>query len=273
MPRPRSNPLGCCAAPSHPSSRVYTPQDHQATLWRGRTGSSSIRGPFCAPSRGRSPPAPAPHSCAAFGAVLVRWGCRVAIATRPFSVPSPFGAVGCCSRFFLFAVLFSAWFPHPCMHAQQHCIAICLGAVRCSRPVPPPSCDVALCGPWPCQVGAPPSRPSHLSLRCCTFIFFLSSTPSPPLCLLPALLVLFSCCVCSPLVVPAPWLYLARFHAPQGFCPVFRPVGRPGLPRQTPLQGDCPFVLPRRPPLHQFPDGRAARLVRLYAGHRHGVSL
>ena len=25
VPRPRSNPLGCCAAPSHPSSRVYTP--------------------------------------------------------------------------------------------------------------------------------------------------------------------------------------------------------------------------------------------------------
>ena len=25
VPRPRPNPLGCCAAPSHPSSRVYTP--------------------------------------------------------------------------------------------------------------------------------------------------------------------------------------------------------------------------------------------------------
>ena len=27
--RPRSNPLGCCAAPSHSSSRVYTPPGHQ----------------------------------------------------------------------------------------------------------------------------------------------------------------------------------------------------------------------------------------------------
>ena len=29
VPRPRPNPLGCCAAPSHPSSRVYTPPGRQ----------------------------------------------------------------------------------------------------------------------------------------------------------------------------------------------------------------------------------------------------
>ena len=29
MPRPRPNPLGCCVAPSHPSSRVYTPPGRQ----------------------------------------------------------------------------------------------------------------------------------------------------------------------------------------------------------------------------------------------------
>ena len=46
------------------------------------------------------------------------------------------------------------------------------------------------------------------------FFFFLSSPPSPPLCFLPAPLLLFSCSVCSPLAVPAPWWYLARFHAP-----------------------------------------------------------
>ena len=121
--------------------------------------------------------------------------------------------------------------------------------------------------------GARPSLATQpFSRRCCTFFFFLSSPPSPLLCLLPALLVLFSCSVCSPLVVPAPWLYLARPHAPLGFCPVFRPVGRPGRPPQTPLRGDSPFVLSRWPPPHQFPDGRAGRPVRLNAGHRHGAS-
>ena len=143
VPPPRPDPLGCRAAPSHPSSRVYTPPDRQqpcgagpldphrsgdrfvrlarvapfqpfslvprprpnpsgllcgpipslipclyptrppGTLWRGPTGSSSIQGPFCAPSRGLSPPAPAPHSCAASHAVLVPWGRRLALATRP----------------------------------------------------------------------------------------------------------------------------------------------------------------------------------------------
>ena len=81
----------------------------------------------------------------------------------PFSVPSPCGAAGCCSRFFFPAVLFAAWFPPPCMHAQQHCIATFLGSARCSRPVPPPSCGAALGGPRPCQVGAPPSRHSLLA--------------------------------------------------------------------------------------------------------------
>ena len=36
-----------------------------ATLWRGPTGSSSIRGPLRAPSMGRSLPAPVPFPCAA----------------------------------------------------------------------------------------------------------------------------------------------------------------------------------------------------------------
>ena len=132
------------------------------------------------------------------------------------------------------------------------------------------------CGPWlsPAMPGERPSLATQpFSSRCCTCIFFLSFPPSPPLCLLPALLVLFSCSVYSPLIVPAPWLYLARPHAPLGFCPVFRPVGRLGRPSQTPLRGESPVVLSRRPPLHQFPDGRAGWPVRLNAGHRHGASL
>ena len=110
----------------------------------------------------------------------------------------------------------------------------------------------------------PGERPSlatqPFSPRCCTCIFSLSSLPSPPLCPLPALLVLFSCSVCSPLVVPAPWLYLARPHAPLGFCPVFRPVGRLGRPPQTPLRGDSPVVLSRgRPSISSLMVGRGGR--------------
>ena len=36
VPRPRSNPLGCCAAPSHPSSRVFTPPGRQQPCGAGR---------------------------------------------------------------------------------------------------------------------------------------------------------------------------------------------------------------------------------------------
>ena len=35
VPRPRSHPLGCCAAPSHPSSRVYTPPGRQQPCGAG----------------------------------------------------------------------------------------------------------------------------------------------------------------------------------------------------------------------------------------------
>ena len=153
------------------------------------------------------------------------------------------------------------------LHARTTSLHRHLVSVRCSRPVPPPSCGIAPGGPRPCRATQP------FSPRCCTSICSLPSLPSPPLCLLPALLVLFPRSVCSPLVVSAPRLYLARPHVPQGLRPVFRPVGRPGRPPQTPLRGDSPVVLSRRPPLHQFPDGRAGRPVRPYAGHRHGASL
>ena len=35
VPRPQPNPLGCCAAPSHPSSRVYTPPGRQQPCGAG----------------------------------------------------------------------------------------------------------------------------------------------------------------------------------------------------------------------------------------------
>ena len=36
VPRPRPNPLGCCAAPSHPSSRAYTSAGRQQPCGAGR---------------------------------------------------------------------------------------------------------------------------------------------------------------------------------------------------------------------------------------------
>ena len=87
-------PFPCAAAPAYSPGLLcgpipslipcLYPTRPPATLWRGPTGSSSMRGPFCAPSTGRSPPAHAPLSCAACHAVLVPWGRRVALATRPF---------------------------------------------------------------------------------------------------------------------------------------------------------------------------------------------
>ena len=83
--------------------------------------------------------------------------CPLALCCSP-----PCGAVGFCS--FFFAVLSDARFPPPCMQAQQHCTAFCLGSDRCSHPVPSPSCGAALGGPRPCQVGTPPLRPCPLCL-------------------------------------------------------------------------------------------------------------
>ena len=46
----------------------FYPTELPATLWRGPTGSSSIRGPFRAPSTGCSLPPPPPPTCAASSA-------------------------------------------------------------------------------------------------------------------------------------------------------------------------------------------------------------
>ena len=207
------------------------------------------------PSTGRSPPAPAPHSCAASPAVLVPQFRGRALATRPFLSRLLVVLRGVVRVFFLLC-----FFPRvpSSLHARTttlHCHLSGFRSVLLSSPT-----AILWRGPWrsrPMPGGRPSLATQPFSPRCCTFLFLLSSPPSPPLCLLPALLVLFSCSMCSLLAVPAPWLYLARPHAPSGFCPVFRPVGRPGRPPQAPLRGDSPFVFSRRPPLHQFPDGPA----------------
>ena len=84
VPRPRPIPLWLLCGPMPSLIPCLYPTGPPATLWPGPTGCSFIRGPFCAPSTGRSPPAPAPHSCTASHAVLVPWGHRVALATRSF---------------------------------------------------------------------------------------------------------------------------------------------------------------------------------------------
>ena len=172
-------------------------------------------GPFRAPSTGRSPPSPAPLSCAVSLAVIVTWGRPVALATHPFlsrllAVLSAFVS----PPFFFLPFFFFRLVPSS-LHARATLLHRHLVSVWCSRPVPPPSCRVAPGGPRPCQATQP------FSPRCCTSIRSLPSLPSPPLCLLPALSVLFPCSVCSPLFVSAPRLYLARPHVPQGLRPVF----------------------------------------------------
>ena len=196
----------------------------------------------------------------------------MALATRPF-LSRLLVVLRGVVRVFLFRRAFFRVVPSP-LHARTTPLHRHLPRFRSVLSSSPTA--ILWRGPWrsPAMPGGHSSLATQpFSPRCCTFIFFLSSPPSPPLCLLPALLVLFSCSVCSPLVLPAPWLYLVRPHAPLGFCPVFRPVGRPGRPPQTPVWGDSPFVLSRRPPLHQFPHGRAGPPVRLNVGHWHGASL
>ena len=159
--------------------------------------------------------------------------------------------------FLFFFVLSAVWFPPPCMHAQQHCTGHLsrLPSVLLSSPI-------ALLWRGPGRSLAMPGGRSSLgshSFKPFDEVNFLTP-PSPSLCVLPALLLLFSCSVCSPLVVPAPWLYLARSHAPQGLCPVLRPVGRLGRPPQIPLLGTPPSSSSAgRPSISSLMVGRGGR--------------
>ena len=73
VPRPRPNPLGCCAAPSHPSSRVYTPPGRQQPCGAGPldphpSGDRFVRLARVAPFPTFSPvprPRPNPLGCCA----------------------------------------------------------------------------------------------------------------------------------------------------------------------------------------------------------------
>ena len=139
----------------------------------------------------------------------------------------------------------------PCGTLHPACRQVSTALVIGSRPPSVlVSCPIARlgCGPWrfPAMPGGRPSLASLSSLPS------LLSPPPPFICLSPALLLFLSWSVCSPLVFPAPGLYLARSHAPLGIRPVLRPVGQLGRPPQVPLRGDSPAVRPCRPPLHNF---------------------
>ena len=81
------------------------PTGPPATLWRGRTGSSSIRGPFHEPNTGCSLPASVPFPCATSRhpswpllhvlRLPIFLGLLCGPIHTPFSVPSPFPIIPC----------------------------------------------------------------------------------------------------------------------------------------------------------------------------------
>ena len=181
-------------------------------------------------------------------------------------LPPPFSSACPVLCFPVWAVF--RFYPPPCMHARQHCTVHRVTAPLC----------VCL---WSShQRGACPlAVPGHASLApLCRVLVHL--TLSSPLLVLPP----------SPVSRPSPYCSspaqcALRCSSPRQGCisraltrfsrlhPVLCPVGRLGRPPQEPLRGDFPVIRPRRPPLHEFPDGGAGRPVRLNAGQRHGITL
>ena len=262
--------------PLFPPSRVYTPPDSQQQFGADpldphpsgdRFVCLALVAPFPPPSvwvvcffldlLGALPPGPAaasPATCAYSppGHLLFFFCFRAPPAAPLLCLFAPSRSPAACSlcalrppallRGFVFFLVSSPPFlavPPPRMHARQHCtghrVTAPLGARLLSNR-PPGAWSLAVPGParW-----APLPRVTLLSS--------LSSLPSPPpllICLSPALLLLLSCSVCSPLVFPAPGLYLGRSLAPLGVRPVLRPVGGLGWPHQVPVWGDSPVVRP-----------------------------
>ena len=327
IPRVPGLPIlpGLLCGPSHTPFSVPSPfpiipclypTGPPATLWRGPTGSSSIQGPFRAPSMGRSLPAsfclggfflsgPVGGSTSWACPRFPRYPClfptcspavvvffrappadpllhRLLLPVPPLPARSVLYALRRC---FLGLFLFFFWsapplfllcilpcgvlplprllvsfYPPPCIHARQHCTGhrvTALLSVRLRSHRPGGVCPLAVPG----HAGG-----ASLPLRHSPLFPLLSPLPPPLSCLSPALLLLLSCSVCSPLLFPLPGLYLARCQVSLSPPPVLRPVGRLRRLPQVPLQGDSPVVHPSWPPLHQFPDGRAGRPVRFNAG-------
>ena len=241
--------LGPLRGPSHTPFSVQSPfpiipclypTGPPAALWRGPTGSSSIRGPFHVPSTGCSLPAPFPlggvfPSCLVGGPSfwrppppvpvlfphLVTCCCCFSFPHAPPAVPRlpvcsfPFPRCLLALRFepsggplgfhFCFFLVCPPPFPLcvlPFGTLLPACTHVSTALVIWSwLPSVLFSCLLALLGRCPWRSLAMPGGRPLAPLSS------LPSLPSPPFCLLPALLLLLSCFVCSPLFVPAPGLY------------------------------------------------------------------
>ena len=258
-------PVSCSATCAYPHRAacilcVYLTWPHP-TLWHLPVG------PFLASCTGCSYPLSRcllARCCVYSGCVFMYfllWSffCAHPVGPPPLylcvSVPCP--VISCCFFFF---------YPPLCMHARHHCTCWSSGY---GSPLfsslflsPPRAFPLAVPGrarraPLPRVILSPlpsPPYPRRLSLA------------RPPYCCFPAP-------VCAALLLSAPGLYLARPHASLRLHPVLRPVPVFGRPPQVLLPGISPVICPRRPPLHQFPEGEAGRPVRLNAGHWYGVSL
>ena len=195
-------PLGPLCGPSHtpfpapspcPCIPCLYPTGSPATLWRGPTGSSSIRGPFRAPSTGRSPPSPAPLSCAVSLSVLVTWGRRVALATRLFLsrlLVVLRGVVRVCFPFFFPCCVFRL--VPSSLHARTTTLHRHLSRF-CSVLTSSPSAILWRC-PWrsPAMPGDPAIQPALLYMYPLSLLSTLPSPLSParPLSVVPLLRVL-----------------------------------------------------------------------------------
>ena len=191
------------------------PTGPPATFWRGPTGSCSIWGPFRVPSTGRSLPSsfrlvvcllwnpwwvllPGPHF-PRYPCPFPTWSPAVAVffsrASRDLLsawllLPVPplpgrsvlYALWWCCGVFFFVCPPLSRCASCLVVPSSLHARTSALhrssghGSSWCSFPVPSPSLGVALGGPRPCQVGAPPSRLSSLS----PLLPPLSSVSCPP---------------------------------------------------------------------------------------------
>ena len=186
---------------------------------------------------------------------------RTSWAAPPPHLPLCVCALSC--GFLLLLFVFFTILP-ACTHDTAALVVCCCGYSLCSSPVLLPLWGVPLPGPRPSKVGAPPLHHPLSSPR---------PTPAPLLACNLSPVLLLPCPVCAALLLSAPALYLARPHASLCLRSILPPVGRLGQPPQVPLREDSLLVRPRRLPLHQFPDGGAGRLIRLDAGHWHGVHL
>ena len=160
------------------------------------------------------------------------------------------------------------FFPPPCMHARYQGTGDGVTA-----PLRVPLWSSRPRRPYPLAV---PSQARWAPLPRVTLLTFLSPLPSLPLphhlSLARPLTAALLLCVLS----AAPPRARAESPAPSRASPAppcppsRRPtwVASPGTP-----SGGFPRRPPRRSPLHQLPDGRVGRPVRLNAGHKHGITL